>query len=306
MRTLFLAWLCVSVPSSKADAPATRKRGFEGFLGKHFTCQDAAALGLSDSWFYTWMMNPSQYGKCGYDQKLAAEFVPMVNGINQTQNFMTDAVKKHWVAANVHYLLGYNEPDSGNGKHNHPHECSPASAAADWALVQKVAEQFDPPLELVAPGVASRGESGGGDAWDDDGRSTWLDDFLDNCTHVVKDCDTSKIKYIAMHDYHGNVTGLKRRVEGAVKLYGRKVWLTEFAHNRWGQPPTRAEQDSYLKELLPYLDSSEDIFRYAWYSSRNAPDSQNGGSNLLPYDSDSLELTSTGEIYASKSSTLVI
>merc|ERR1711879_158218 len=84
---------------------------------------------------------------------------------------------------------------------------------------QKVAEQFDPPLELVAPAVASGSESGGKDAWDDNGKSTWLDDFFGNCTNVVKDCDPSKMQYIAMHDYHGNVTGLKRRIEGAYKRY---------------------------------------------------------------------------------------
>merc|ERR1719502_1105542 len=248
MNILLLACALTSVTLSNAEAPAQRKRGLGGFVGR-FTCQDAAALGLGDSWFYSWMMNPSQYNKCGSDQKLAAEFVPMVNGVNQTQHFMTDAVKRHWASANVHYLLGYNEPDSGNGKHNHPHEAAPAVAAADWPLVQKVAEQFTPALELVGPAVASGSESGGKDAWDDNGKSTWYDDFFGNCTHVVKDCDPSKIKYIAMHDYHGNLTGLKRRIEGAFK--------------------------------------------------------QNGGSNLLPYDSDSLTPTSTGKIHAASANNVI-
>ena len=31
-------------------APVSRKRGFSGFLGDDYTCQDADALGLSDSW----------------------------------------------------------------------------------------------------------------------------------------------------------------------------------------------------------------------------------------------------------------
>jgi len=300
---LFLSCLLAAIACSRAEGPAERKRGFAGFVGgadAHWTCQDAEALGLADSWFYTWSMNPSPDNKCK-TEKQAAEFVPMVNGIGQTQNFMTDAVKSMWAAANVHYLLGYNEPDSGNGKHNHPHEASPADAAADWPKVQAVAEQFDPPLELVGPAVASGGESGASDAWDADGRSTWLDEFIGNCTHVVKDCDPSKIKYIAMHDYYGDVAALKRKVEGAVKRYdGRKVWLTEVAITEWGAPPPRTAQDAFMKELLPYLDSSNDVFRYTWFSSRNAPNEQNGGSNLLPSDGDSLTPTSTGQIYASK------
>merc|ERR1719188_2592322 len=61
-----------------------------------------------------------------------------------------------------------------------------------------------------------------------------------------------------------------------------------------------------MTELLPYLDSSEHVFRYAWYAARNAPNEQNGGSNLLPYDNDSLTPTSTGKIYAAKSSAVVV
>eukprot|EP00662_Eupelagonemidae_sp_cell21_P027126 gene27126-41979_t len=82
----------------------------------------------------------------------------------------------------------------------------------------------------------------GPDAWDADGRSTWLDDFLGNCTHV----------------------------------------------------------DAFLRQALPYLDGSDDVFRYAWFTSRNQPNEQNGGSNLLPWDSLSMEPTSTGHIYAQK------
>merc|ERR1719498_227905 len=79
------------------------------------------------------------------------------------------------------------------------------------------------------------------------------------------------LPYIAMHDYHGNLTGLKRRIEGAFKRYGgRKIWLTEVAITKWGQPPSRSTQDAYMSELLPYLDSSEHVFRYAWFSSRNS------------------------------------
>ena len=60
---------------------------------------------------------------------------------------------------------------------------------------------FQPPLALVGPAVSSGAESGGSDAWDADGKSTWLDEFFGNCTHVVPGCNASLIQYIAMHDY---------------------------------------------------------------------------------------------------------
>ena len=95
------------------------------------------------------------------------------------------------------------------------------------------------------------------------------------------------------------MTKLQRRVSGAAKRYARPVWLTEFAITHWGEPPSRDKQDAFMKQALEYLDSSDDVFRYAWFSARNGPNEQNGGSNLLPFNSTSTEPTSTGRIYAS-------
>jgi hypothetical protein len=67
-------------PPPPRRLPATRKQGFSGFLGPDYTCGDAAALGLSDSWFYTWMTNAAQYSRCESPSDQAAEFVPMING----------------------------------------------------------------------------------------------------------------------------------------------------------------------------------------------------------------------------------
>jgi hypothetical protein len=219
----------------------------------------------------------------------------MVSGVNQTEGLSTNHYHLTWEGANAQFLLGYNEPDFGNG-HNHPHMVSPAEAARDWVKVQDLAAQFTPPLSLVAPSVASSGETGGSDAWDVDGRSTWLDEFLGNCSEVVQGCEPALIKYIGMHDYHGDVEMLKRKVDGAAKRYGRKVWITEIAITKWGAPPSREQQDAYLTELIPYLEGSENVFRYVWFTARNAPNAQNGGSNLLATDG-SATLTSTGRIY---------
>jgi hypothetical protein len=214
----------------------------------------------------------------------------------QIESLNTSATLRKWKESNAQFLLGYNEPDAGNGKHNHPHEVSPADAAAAWPKVQEIAALMSPPLTLVSPSIASGQESGGKDCWDDNGRSTWLDDFFGNCTHVVKDCDPSLIKYIGMHDYHGSVEGLRKKVDGAAQLYGRKVWITEIAITLWGNPPSMADQSAYMEELLPYLDNSENVFRYVWFTARNAPDPQNGGSNLLATDG-SATVTSLGKIY---------
>merc|ERR1711920_139246 len=95
----------------------------------------------------------------------------------------------------------------------------------------------NPPLKLVGPGVASGGESGERDAWDADGHSTWIDEFLGNCSDVVKECDPSLIEHLAMHDYWGDVDMLDRKLKGAFARYGRKIWLTEIAHTHWSKDP---------------------------------------------------------------------
>jgi len=78
------------------------------------------------------------------------------------------------------------------------------------------------------------------------------------------------------------------------------VWLTEFAITEYGNPLSREMQDAYMEEVLPSLEGNDNVFRYAWFSSRNAPNDQNGGSNLLEADGSS-KLTSTGEIYKQRS-----
>ena len=54
---------------------------------------------------------------------------------------MSSHFASEWASRNAHYLLGYNEPDYGNG-HNHPHMCSPAAAAADWPNLQASARDL--------------------------------------------------------------------------------------------------------------------------------------------------------------------
>lgn len=115
-------------------APSSAKRGFSGFLGgpARSTCGDAEALGLAQSWFYTWTHEPAPQGlECAAGTQ-AREFVPMINGLKAGSN--VGDFQKVWADSNAHYILGYNEPDYGNG-HNHPHMCSPQQAAENWPVL---------------------------------------------------------------------------------------------------------------------------------------------------------------------------
>merc|ERR1711874_116777 len=117
-----------------------------------------------------------------------------------------------------------------------------------------------------------------GTHWSAEG-TPWLDEFFGNCSSV-SGCDPSLIKYVAFHDYSGNPDTIINNANGAAKKYGRKVWLTEFSV---GSEKHRPDQDSFLKEIIPRLEDADSVFRYAWYSTRNRPDTWVAESSLLPY-----------------------
>lgn len=239
--------------------------------------------------YYTWMMNTAQYMRCDAMSQ-AAEFVPMVNGVGQLDDGVSSHYQKEWTTNNAHYLLGYNEPDFGNG-HNHPHMVAPAAAAKDWVNVQKAAEQLG--LALVSPAVSTTG-------LEDDGSSDWFDEFFGNCTEAVTPgCDTSKISYMAFHDYNGNVSRIIGRAKGLQKRYGKPVWITEFAINKWAYKGNvnRSLTDAYMKDVLPALEASDAVFRYAWYTARDADMLNINAGSLLVSNISDPTLTTTGTIY---------
>ena len=306
------------VGESKISAPppppaATRRQGFSGFVGDYFSCNDMKALGLGDSWFYTWTPKPfmGAWNSCP-DGPLSQgyEFVPMIIGVhpNVAGGIIDPSPQmiQSWHDYNAHYLLGYNEPDPGK---NHPNSVDPVAAASAWVKVQQIAEREG--LTLVSPALATTG-------LDDDGASEWMDAFLAECARLGVEtpgsCDPEKIVYIAFHDYTGSVDIVRRRIDGLHARYKRQVWITEIAINRWGcrvnlpnvpscDPAlTREEEDAYMRDLLPMLDTHPAVFRYAWFTSRNQLGAGQqgllGGASLLLWNESAPTLTSTGAIYA--------
>ena len=122
------------------------------------------------------------------------------------------------------------------------------------------------------------------DGLDDHGVSPWLDQFFGNCSLVG--CNRSKIAFIAFHDYQGDVPKILSRAEGLLRRYGKPTWITEFAIQKWARVTkgpgggcndcniTRAMQDDYMRQVLPALEKSEAVHRYAWYSARDRPQPQ--------------------------------
>jgi len=276
-----------------AVSTAVKKQGFSGYLGNYWSCEDSKALNLDDSWYYTWLHEPTARGRSYCNGGFPpGEFVPMVNGKGQAAKLNTPSTHKTF--ANSEFLLGYNEPDPGNGR-NHPHMMDPAEAAVDWVDMQDLAAANN--LTLVSPALSTTG-------LDKDGVSSWMDEFFGNCSEVVAACDPSLIKHVAFHDYTGDADIIMRRADGMQHRYNRTVWITEFAINTWaaGFRPTREQQDKYMFEVLRMLDENPAVERYAWYTARDQPGgaafAPGEGGNLLVWNSTQPVLTSTGRVYA--------
>ena len=264
-----------------SDVAATKRGLSFGGKDQYQTCGDAAALNLQQSWFYNWGHKPDPNARCQAGHRYAAEFVPMVWGCwgNCSKGWAPN-ITAQWEAAGARYLLGFNEPDN-KGQSN----LTPAQAAAYWPQLQALAARTSPPLTLVSPGMTH---------WNGDG-SVWLDEFFGNCSTVVAACDPALIKFIAIHDYSGNAQRILANAAATATKYGRPIWLTEFAV---GSGKDRARNDAFLAAVLPRLEASAHVRRYAWFSSRNPPASWVAASSLLPSNASSAAPTSTGRLYA--------
>lgn len=251
----------VTLVSSVFAAASAKKAGLS-FVDS--SCDDAKVLGLDDSWYYNWNTRPDAKGQDCMETPRAAEFAPMFWSCSEDCSAgLPEDYWSMWLKTGAKYLLGFNEPDNINQSN-----MTAAEAAVAWVSLQKIAAKFDPPPELVGPSMTH---------WSEDG-TPWLDDFFSNCT-ALKDCDPSLIKYVGFHDYGGDADEIIKKANGAYKKYGRKVWLTEFSV---GSEEHRPTQDAFLKEIIPKLEAAESVFRYAWYSTRNAPADWVAESSLLP------------------------
>lgn len=198
---------------------------------------------LNVSWHYSWgntlpMQEPE-----------GVEFVPMIWGANRNAvKFQENidrviALKTNGVAK---YLLGFNEPD-GIEQSNITVE----RAVENWPKL----EALDLPLGSPAP-VNTENE--------------WMTSFMSEAK-----TNNLRIDFVCMHWYGGlNVDSFLAKIEKTYELYGKPIWITEFAPADWNATSpenskhTKAEILSFMKEVLPQLDKLSYVHRYAWYSAK--------------------------------------
>lgn len=228
-------------------------------------------LSMNMGWYYTWSpSSPFAYQDKNYKY---IEFVPMIWGMSNEDTNL-EIVQR----GNHMYLLGYNEPDFAD-QSNIPYE----TAAEHWPKFQGKSRYLGSPVPALSP------------TWEN---GPWLNNFM-------KTIDQNTVDFIALHCYYGQYGGfgaaetfLKDVVDGTYKLFGKPIWITEFAVSGWGYSNVekRKEVDDFLRGCIKGLNERDFVERYSWFSFNT--DNENDGASALWTESTG-QLTSLGETYVS-------
>lgn len=261
------------------------KRGFAFIGDTHIP--DNRLLSSSNSplkWYYNW----SPYPNSNLIPPETLEFIPMIHGIDATQDSRTEQVIRNIPQSSTH-LLSFNEPDgtqeSGGSK------ISPKDAAKAY-------------IDYVVP--FQTGEKGGR-KWKISHPSTtgspmglkWLQEFNTSCYEIDSrnGCPTD---FVSAH-WYGAFDGLAAWLGTLDEFYNAnsssnmplKIWVTEM-----GLPQQSAENTvGMMNQTLPYLDRLDYVERYAWFGAFRTDDANEWtGDGVALFDGDG-GLTELGALY---------
>ncbi|KAK7498453.1 hypothetical protein BaRGS_00010407 [Batillaria attramentaria] len=212
----------------------------------------------------TYWTSNTQYSGCG---DLLENRAAMVWGWGSRNNY-----HGHNIPSDAQYIMGYNEANNPNQAHLTPQE-----AAAHWPEIERIAGN----RPLVGPSAIICNHVRCNETlWE------WMDHFF----HL---CHRCRVDYLAAHLYQGNPQKEMAFLERMYHRYHKKIWVTEFAfpHNN-----TEEAQINYMKEILPRLEASPIVARYAWFSSRRLKDASIGHTASL-LEANSSALTRVGKFY---------
>jgi hypothetical protein len=202
-----------------------------------------AAFFPSITWWYNWASQPS-------GTKVGIEFTPMIWGaanLNAT------------IPAGSKYLLTFNEPNF-HAQSN----LTAAQAASDWPQIEAKASAAGVPI--VGPGMNFCGPAA---SCNGTSPYQYLKDFFAACTNC-------KVDYVAVHWYNCDLPSLKDYLEPGGNLegfeqFGKPIWLTEFSCNG---SASVAENETFMRAAIPYLEGNPHVFRYSWFSAGPIPNAK--------------------------------
>ncbi|KAF7885012.1 hypothetical protein EAF00_010830 [Botryotinia globosa] len=190
------------------------------------------------AWAYNWGSSSDGLSASGI------EFVPLLWGLKSTFTGAWSAAASSAIASGSTHLMSFNEPDLSTQAN-----IGASDAAAGYKTYM---QPFAGKAKLGAPAVTNGASPMG---------LTWLKSFMSSCS----DCT---IDFVCIHWYDSasNVAYFKQYVQDAYTAGGnRPLWITEFQASG-----STDEQNAFMKEVLPWLDASTMVDRYAWFMADTA------------------------------------
>jgi Glycosyl hydrolase catalytic core len=199
-----------------------------------------AAFSPAISWWYDWSLT-------GGGPNTGIEFVPMIWGSSTVSGT---------IPAGSKFVLGFNEPNF-HAQSN----LTPQAAAAAWPALQANARAAG--AAIVSPAMNFCGPAASCNGTDP---YQYLKDFFAACTNC-------QVDYVAVHWYNCDLPSLKDYLEPGGSLegfeqFGKPIWLTEFSCDG---SATAAQQETFMRAAIPYLEGNPHVFRYSWFSASPIP-----------------------------------
>lgn len=269
---LAAAALAGAIPSPSQAARADPKRGVAS--ARYLSGDPSLLTRVHPAWAYDWDWKAPR-------PVAGLEWVPMLWGSGSVTGTSIASLSADRRGGRAHYLLGFNEPDSGAQAN-----MSPQQAAALWPRLESTG------LRLGSPAPAVPGDG-------------WLDRFM-----AIAHARKLRVDFIALHFYQDftdphAVDHLRAQLIAIHNHFSKPIWITEIGTldiRSWGgymrARPTVAAASSYMRALLPMLDGLRFVQRYAWFTDecRAAPG--------CPYSAlygAAGRVTGLGRIYSSQS-----
>jgi hypothetical protein len=241
--------LGIMLAGSIASAGAVTSGGGSSSTGKlgvasarYLNGDPAKLTAIGATWAYDWSASEP-----AADHSLA--WVPMIWGSGSITPAVLASLRRARRSGVAHYLLGFNEPDSGSQSN-----MTPAQAAALWPRLESTGLVLGSP----APAVPTDG---------------WLAKFMRLAAqrHL-------RVNFIALHYYQDftnpdAVAQLRTQLLQIHHEYHRPIWITEIGAlniRSWGEPMLHAASPgravSYMRKLFAMLNTLPFVQRYAWFT----------------------------------------
>lgn len=198
---------------------------------------------LKGHWFYHWGNTPREEIPSGI------EYIPMFWGKGSVNDENINNIQQLIADGTVQYVLGFNEPDG----------LSQANMTVDEAV-----ERW-PQLETLNAPLGSPATV--------NPTNDWMQEFMERA-----EAENLRVDFVTLHSYGGpNPATFLHKVKETYELYGKPIWITEFAVADWSAGSVEDNKYSveqvkeFMRVVLPALDQMEYVHKYTWFDGANRP-----------------------------------